>query len=552
MSVAAPTVVGLARDWAHKCPDRVWMKERSGDDRRQWTWQESLAQSDAVAAWLQAELGEKGTRIAILSRNRPHWFMADLAIAAAGHVSVPLFTTLTADIGQYILEFSEARMLILGEAENWERLRDIVPDHVRIVTLPGIEAPPGSVAWEDIVAEHAGKRPEHECRSGDLYTIVFTSGTTGKPKGVMQTHTSMILPMQRTVKTVPSRLHPRFLSYLPLSHIAERQIVYVQSLIQGAQVSFNEDLGTLVRDMSETRPNLFFGAPRVWEMLRQGVVGKFGGPDAFERAFAADPAGVSEKVRTALGFTDYDYLLCGAAPIPTTLLKWYQQLGICVVEGFGQTEAMSLVLNTPDRNRTGSVGQPLDGVELRLSEQGELLCKADGLSPGYYKQPQKTAETFVDGWVHTGDKARIDADGFVFLTGRVADYFKTLHGKFVAPVPIEDQFAANPDVEQLCLLGRGLAKTVMVCVLSAAAQQKPAADVETSLRASAEALNQAVEKHARIGVIIVSNTPWTIENGLLTPTLKIKRDAVESRLGRDAPALATKAAESGQILVVNV
>lgn len=551
MTEAALTTVSLARRWARECPDRTWLRERSGEDRRQWSWKDAAEEYEAVAAWLEAEIGSDGSRVAILSKNRAHWFLADMAIAASGNVSVPLFTTLTADISQYILEFSGVQMLVLGEAENWAAVREVLPRQVRILTLPGVEGPEGSVRWQDIVGDAVGKQPAHECEAGDLHTIVFTSGTTGKPKGVIQTHTSMILPMLRTGDFIPSRHHPRLLSYLPLSHIGERQLVLIRSLVHAAEVTFNENLTTLVRDMSETRPNFFFGAPRVWEMLRQGVVARFGGPEAFEQARTTDPAAMGERVRTLLGLTDYDYLLSAAAPIPTALLKWYEQLGISVLEGFGQTEAMALIINTREVQRTGSVGKAVPGVEIRLSEENELLCKADGLSPGYYKQPEKTAETFVDGWVHTGDKARIDADGFVFLTGRVKDYFKTLHGKFVAPTPIEDSFAANPDVEQLCLLGRGLAKTVMVCVPSAAGQKKSPDELAASLRASAVTVNQQVEKHARIGAVIVSHAPWTIDNGMLTPTLKLKRDQVESRLGQDAPYLATKAAERGEILVEN-
>ena len=189
------------------------------------------------------------------------------------------------------------------------------------------------------------------------------------------------------------------------------------------------------------------------------------------------------------------------------------------------------------------------GVEAKIAESGELLCKADGLSPGYYKMPEKTAETFVDGWVHTGDKARIDEDGFYYITGRVKDYFKTIQGKFVAPSTIEGEFAKSQWVEQQCLLGRGYSKTVMVCVLSAIAQQQDRSAVERDLHAQAEEVNGAVEKHARIGAIIVCTEPWSIENGVLTPTLKIKRDQVEARFGERAQTLAHEAAVQHQLLV---
>jgi long-chain acyl-CoA synthetase len=177
------------------------------------------------------------------------------------------------------------------------------------------------------------------------------------------------------------------------------------------------------------------------------------------------------------------------------------------------------------------------------------LVKAEGLSPGYYKRPEETARLWKDGWLHTGDKARIDDDGFVFLSGRVKEYFKTIHGKFVSPAPIESDFAACADVEQLCLLGRGYSKTVMVCVLSGQSADKSPAVVEQSLLSQVDAINESVYPHARIGAVIVTKAPWTIENGMLTPTLKIRRGEVEERFGEQAEQMAREAAESHRVLV---
>jgi long-chain acyl-CoA synthetase len=188
-------------------------------------------------------------------------------------------------------------------------------------------------------------------------------------------------------------------------------------------------------------------------------------------------------------------------------------------------------------------------VEITLSEEDELLVKAEGLSPGYYKMPDKTAELLRDGWLHTGDKARIDEDGFIYITGRVKDYFKTIHGKFVAPTPIENVYADNEHTEQICLLGRGYSKTVVVCVLSQIAQAKDRGTIEAALREQAAATNKGVDKHARIGGVIVSTEPWTIANAVLTPTMKIRREQVEGRFGEQAERIARSAAEKGEILV---
>ena len=549
MPFAHNTVMDYAERWLQQCPDQVWLRERQGDVVAEWTWGTAYSEFQAVAAWLEAEYGDDGASVAILSKNRAHWMLADMAILSSGNVSIPLFTTLIPEIVDYVVNFSEVKLLVLGEAENWDKVRGVIPDDVKVLLLPGVEANVDATRWEDVVAQYQGRKPKHACTADEVFTIPFTSGTTGMPKGVLQTHDSMIIPMERSQSALNIRERPRFLSYLPLSHIAERQLVWINSLITCGEVSFNENLTTLLRDMAETRPTFFFGAPRVWEMLRQGITAKFGGQEALDQALAADRAGVQAKVQQALGFSDYDYLLTAAAPIPVALIKWYEDVRLTVTEGYGQTEAMVLVVNTEEHTRVGSIGKPVAGVEVRMSDEGEMLCKAEGLSPGYYKQPDKTAETFVDGWVHTGDKIRIDDDGFIFITGRVKDYFKTIQGKFVTPIPLEDAYAASKSVEQLCLLGRGYSKTVMVCVLSPAAAERDWAALSAELAAQAEAVNAEVEKHARIGAVIVAPQAWTIDNGMLTPTMKLKRNQVEEQFGAQAEALARQAAEQGQILV---
>jgi long-chain acyl-CoA synthetase len=364
----------------------------------------------------------------------------------------------------------------------------------------------------------------------------------------MQTHDSNIIPINRFEVAFALPERARFFSYLPLSHIAERQIVEYASLLKGGDVYFNENLLTILRDLPACKPHMMFGPPRVWEQLQQVLIGHFGGQEAIDKALAEDAEAVGKQVRDMLGLDDAIYLLTAAAPTPPALIHWYEQFGLTLMEGFGQTEAMGLLANSREERRIGSIGKPVGEVEIRLTEEDELCCKARGLSPGYYHQPEKTAETFKDGWVHTGDKARIDEDGFVYITGRVKDYFKTIQGKFVAPTPIENEFAKNPHTEQICLLGRGYSKTVMVCVLSGLAQQAEREQVESALRDVASKVNDAVDKHARLGAVIISTDPWTIENSMLTPTMKIRREQIEAKFGDRARDLARTAAEQGELL----
>jgi long-chain acyl-CoA synthetase len=535
--------------WNEQCPDKMWLRERHGDEVRDWTWGECHREINALAAWQESHLEGSGHCLGLLSRNRAHWYFADYGSIAAGNVVVPMFTTLAGETADYVMAFTEMKMLFVGETENWEQVRQVLPPGIQLVCLPGVELEDEHLRWEDIVAPNRGKSPAYQCQPDDLTSLVFTSGTTGVPKGVMQTHASNIVPITRFSHAFAVDLGARYFSYLPLSHIAERQIVEGSSLVNCGEVHFNENLSTLLRDLPLCRPHVMFGPPRVWEQLQQGIIAQFGSQAAVDAALEANGEGVGTMVREKLGLDEARYLLTAAAPTPPALIHWYDRFGIALMEGFGQTECMGPIVSSADKRRVGSIGKAMPGVEVRISDEGELQVKAAGCSPGYYKMPEKSAETFVDGWVYTGDKVRMDEDGFYYITGRVKDYFKTIQGKFVAPTPIENIFAENPHTEQICLLGRGYSKTVMTCVLTALAQEQPREVIEAALRERVDAVNAEVEKHARIGAVIVSKDPWSIENGVLTPTLKIRREKVEELFGEKAADLAREAAETGAILL---
>jgi len=542
------TLPALLDHWADTSGDTIWLRELQEEGSVDYTWAEARAQVQAVGAALEDRFGH-GANMILLSRNRPHWFFADLAVISSGNVTVAMFTTLTPSTAQYIAEFTEAKVIFVGESPNWEAVRAVLPADITIVTLPGVEVDGDHMTWEQLLKEGEGRRPSYTCAPDDMMSLVFTSGTTGLPKGVIQTHDSNIIPMRRFMTAIGLRERPRYFSYLPLSHIAERQVVEYASLFRGGEVSFNESLETLLRDLQRTRPHVFFGPPRIWEQFQQAVIGKFGGPDALKEALEADAESIGKLVLDTLGLGEVEYCLTAAAPTPPPLIRWWHALGLDLREGFGQTEAMGLIGSIGDERRVGSIGKPIGEVEYKITEEGEMCIRAEGCTTGYYKQPEKTAELIQDGWIHTGDKIRVDEDGFIYITGRVKDYFKTIQGKFVAPPPIEGLFAENHDVEQQCLMGRGFSKTVMVAVLTEAARSKTRGDVEASIRASVDAINDSIEKHARIGAVIISEEPWSIENEVLTPTLKIRRDKVDERFAELGERLAREAAEQGELKV---
>lgn len=533
--------------WAQECPERVWLRDLSDAGETPYSWSEAQDQVLAAAAALEKKLGS-GQSMALLSKNRAHWVLADLAIIASGNISVPLFTTHTATTAEYILGFTETKVLFLGETSNWDAVKAVLPKDVLIITLPGVSCDVDHITWDSLIKAGLGDHPAHKASASDLISLVFTSGTTGMPKGVIQTHDSNLIPVRRGTEAFASREDSRFFSYLPLSHIAERQIVEYGSMVACGEIWFNESLETLLRDLPACKPNIFFGPPRVWEQLQQAVLGKVGGQEALDTLLEQDAEGISTMVLGGLGLTEVDYCLTAAAPTPPALIHWWEKLGLKLCEGFGQTEAMSLIVTKVDDRRIGSIGKPISGVEVKISDIGELLIRAEGCTPGYYQQPEKTAELWQNGWLHTGDKAYVDDDGFIFITGRVKDYFKTIQGKFVAPPPIEGMFANNSHAEQQCLLGRGFSKTVMVTVLSEAAKGLDRQVVEASVLDTIASINTEVEKHARIGAVIISGEHWTIENEILTPTLKIRRERVEAVFAEKAEQLARESAEQGKVL----
>lgn len=542
------TIPAYLKHWATTTPDRVWLRDlKDSKESASWTWAQAYTEVSSVASQLEQKFGH-GNNMVILSKNRAHWILADNAVIASGNVTVSMFTTLPQSTAEYVLNFTEASVIFVGEAENWEKVQSVLPPNITIVALPGVELSVPHLTWNDLVAAGDNQQPNYECKSDDLMSLVFTSGTTGVPKGVMQTHETNLVPMQRAMKYTDIGQDPRFLSYLPLSHIAERQLVEYTSMIMAGTVNFNENLTTLLPDLQATRPVFFFGPPRVWEQFQQAIIAKFGSQAAVEQALEQDKAGIGKLVIENMGLDQVRYCLTAAAPTPPALIKWFEEFGLTLLEGFGQTEAMALILSDHDNRRIGSIGKAIEDVEYRLSEEDELLIKASACTPGYYKMPEKTDELWIDGWLHTGDKARVDEDGFIFLTGRVKDYFKTIQGKFVAPTPIENIFSSNDFTEQQCLLGRGYSKPVVTCVLGASAATHDSKDIEAALLERVQAINESVEKHAKVGAVIISKSPWTIENEILTPTMKIKREKIEEKFGELARDLSTQSAEKGEIL----
>jgi len=520
-------------DWSEKTPERIFLHQPVDGVIRSYTWQQSADVCRRIAsALLGLGLGN-GDKVAILAKNSAEWMLADVAISMAGLVSVPIYPTAGVDTISYILGHSEASAVFVGKLDEPQVAIDAIPRSMPSIAFPyPIEG--CQLEWQALVNANEPLAELNQARADDVMTILYTSGSTGRPKGVVLTYGAYCYTSKATVATMDVVSDDHLFSYLPLAHITERTCTEGPAIYAGTEVSFTESLKTFQADLKRAAPTFFISVPRLWVKFQSGVHAKI--PPRKLRFLLAIPIVgriIAKKVRNELGFGNCRSFGSGSAPISPSTLRWYEKLGINIGEGWGMSETAGFTCgNTPfEHRRIGTIGVPLEGTEMKLSDEGEILIRSPGLFREYYKQPELTREVFTDdGFFHTGDKAEWEEDVQAFrITGRVKDIFKSAKGKYVTPVPIESSLSSNPLLEQVCVMGSGLPAPVGIVVLSDAAQHLPRENVETSLKATLADVNRHLESHERLSNLVVVDDEWTTENGLLTPTLKVKRDILEAR-----------------------
>jgi len=449
-------------------PDDAALREKSLGVWREISWAQYAERSARVGLGL-LELGvEPGDRVAVQSENRPEWLLADLGAQGIGAIVTGVYPTSPAAEVEYLLEHSEAVVLVAEDEEQLDKalaVRERLPALRKIVLVDprnvrGIEDDSMILTFDQL--EELGAQRDRsewerrvaELREEDTAIIVYTSGTTGPPKGAMISHANQMAAAEAFLAVYDVGPGDEVLSYLPLSHVAERLFSVIDAVAAGYVVNFGEGGESFMQDLRDVQPTFFLGVPRVWEKMMATVEIRMADASFFKRRLHR--SGLAKwPLREKLGMSRCRIALSGAAPIAPQVLEYFRRLGVPIREGYGQTENTAVCTYTPaDDVRIGTVGKAAPGVELRIAEDGEILTRSKGVFQGYFKNPEATAETVdADGWLHTGDVGELDADGFLTITDRKKDIIITAGGKNISPSEIENKLKVSPYVREAVVIG---------------------------------------------------------------------------------------------------
>lgn len=522
-------------------PANICFVQPRGDGVDEYSWARVDGEVRRIANHLQSLQLPPGSNVALFSKNCVHWILADLAIWMAGHVSVPLYPTLTPESIAAIMEHSGCKAIFVGKIDGWDEMKAGIPGNIPVVGFPSSpdEIIAGHPQWDSLLQSCQPFEGSPQRELDELATIVYTSGTTGMPKGVMHSFRTMGVAGMLAGELYETDASDRALSYLPLAHVAERAAVEICQLYQGFTVYFAHSLESFAEDLRRASPTTFFAVPRIWMKMQQGVLGKVS--PRLLKLFMSTPivsTWFGNKLLQGIGLSDVRIALSGAAPLSTSIINWYRKLGLEILEGYGMTENFAYSHTSAiGHSKAGYVGKANPLVDCRIGEGGEIQVKSPTTMMGYYKAPELTAEVLgEDGYFYTGDIGEIDAQGRLRITGRVKELFKTSKGKYVAPAPIENRLLTDDYIEQICVTGASLPSPIALINLSERAVKKLAdqqfrSELIEELAALRETTNEQLDKHERIACLIIVPEAWGVENSFTTPTLKIKRQQIDKYYG---------------------
>jgi len=518
------------KQWA----DVVFLRQPIHGEYREFTWKEVMDQARRVTTQLKKLGLKKGDKVSILSKNCAEWVIAKFAILLGGYILVPLYATQHKNTVRYILDHAEVKAIFVGKLDNPDYYEDAIPEHMPRIAFPYENPMKAELHWDQILAENEPEKENYVPDPQDLYMIMYTSGTTGNPKGVMITFEA-----RSYYSYIRDNEENRFLddeneyvfSYLPLGHIAEMSLLYL-GVTDKITFTYSESLDTFFENLKNCRPTFFFAVPRIWTQFQKLILSK-SSEEEFERLITDPREGkmTAKAILAEIGLDRCKYPFTGAAPITIELIQWYKKLGLDLSEVYGQTENLAVTATSYGHPfKLGTVGRPYKKVEVKISDEGEILTRSKATMLGYYKNPEATAASFTeDGFLKSGDMGKFDEEGNLIVLGRIKDPFKTAKGEYVNPIPIEAKFSKNSYIEQACLIGLGLPQPILLVVLSAIAKTSERKDVEQSLKKTLNSINKDLTKFEKVSHIIIVKDVWTAENELLTATLKMKRNVIHAK-----------------------
>lgn len=528
--------------WEIEKANDPFLRQPYVDIWKEYTWSEAGNMARKIASAIESYNLPEKSHIGLISKNCREWVIADLAIMMSGHISVPFFPTLKSNELENLIDFGEVKLMFAGKLENWEEQSKGVSD-IPIISFPIYEnhSPiPNSVKWNDILDKFEPKSENYYPKLNDIWTIVFTSGTTGDPKGVVLDYNTIFL----TKVIIENDVNPlavdrdgnnSFLSYLPLNHIFERVVIESSCFRYGGTMSFVESLETFGKNLSDVQPTTFAGVPRIYNKFREKVLEKMSQKklDIFLKIPILSNI-VKNKIKKSLGWSKCGAIVSGAAFLPQEIIDWYSKLGVYILNGYGMTEncCVCSYLDTKGKKGKGSVGLPWDEAEVKIGSDGSILNKGPFLLKEYYKNKEYTDQVLKDGWFNTGDKGYIDEDGYLHITGRVKDIFKTSKGKYIEPHLIEEKFEKSNLFQQLCVVGLGLPQPILLGVPNESSKINKN-ETSEKMNEYLEKINSVLESYKKIKKVVFVRDEWTPENNLTTPTLKIKRAKIDEEFAKN-------------------
>ena len=526
-------------DWEEKLRDKPFLRQPFGDEWEVYTWGQVGLMARKLATGLKSLGLPKGSHIGLMSKNCREWIIADLAIIMSGYVSVPFFPNLKSHEIKNLLEFGDVKALFMGKVEDWEEIKKGVSEEMPIIAFPHYEGNSKietGYQWDEFINQFETQKENYHPNADDTWTIIFTSGTTGNPKGVVLTYdinqnTDVMYSEEYNPLQVDFEGNNSFFSYLPMNHIAERIAVEFTTFKNGGVISFTESIDTFVKNLSDVQPSVFFGVPRIYTKFQLGILSKFSQKKLdllLSIPFLSSL--IKKKIRKSLGLSNAKVIISGAAAMQVAQRNWFRKIGVNITIGYGMTENCAITTQIPGSNfnKPGSVGTVQPNVEIKIDEESEeVLMRGPYVMVGYYNDIETTNRTIKNGWLHTGDKGKIDEDGHLYITGRVKDTFKTSKGEFIDPAKIEAKFGEVEYFGQMCIVGLGVPQPIMLVNISDLGKKLEKEELIERLENKLESVNSTLFNYLRVSTIVICKDEWTPQNEILTPTMKIKRGNVD-------------------------